>query len=399
MSKKAGPIKRQSKPRHPIDDAEARDILRRFVVRARRVEAHSLVQDHSVEKYVNPSMTVNYREGHPTRIKYAMPNQEIFESLAARTRPCILESEPVYLDKVFRSIDMLLNGRQLTGQAKQCLDFCRKKFRDLRDKDSGESYSIQMYSKDNVPEGKPLSDLLIGEAWLYSDLVHADPKGDKARAAKLSYRDRYYAGTSFFSMLTIVIINMLNLVTAIDKQFQLNIDKNAWKEQVVASEEDSEVATEKMVVLPPNTRVPEGIDPSTLPDAIDVTSPTEAIRFVQPECSADVIFLHGEKLVSRVHGAFSWKNDVLTILIADALVIELSATGASQAKNFQRVETCIKHRFTADAKAGNSLRLIMQQSDRLLTAVPYRKGSALYVDCPLAIESDKQAINDSSVQK
>lgn len=399
MSKKTGQAKKQSRPRHPVDASEARDILRRFVIRARRVEAHSLVQNHSVEKYVKPSMTISYREGQTTRIKYIMPDQEIFESLAARTRPCILESEPVYLDKVFRSIDMLLTGKQLTGQAKQCLDFCRKKFRDLHDKNSGESYSIQMYDKDNVPNGRPLSDLLIGEAWLYSDLVHADPKGDKAKAAKLSYRDRYYAGTSFFSMLTIVIINMLKLITAINEQFQLNIDDKAWKEQVVASEEDSEVAAEKMVVLPPNTRVPEGIDPSTLPNAIDVTSPTEAIRFIQPERSTDVIFLHGKDLVSKVHGAFSWENDVLSILIADALVIELSAAGVSQAERLQRVETRIKHRFTADTEAANSLRTIMYKCDRLLTAVPYKKGSVLYVDCPLAGESDEQSANDSNPQK
>ena len=115
MVRKNGTNKKQSKPRHPIDDIDARDILRRFVIRARRVEAHSLVQNHAVEKYVKPSMKVDYKEGQPPRIKYAMPDQEIFESLAARTRPCILGSEPVYLDKVFRSIEMLLGERQLAG--------------------------------------------------------------------------------------------------------------------------------------------------------------------------------------------------------------------------------------------------------------------------------------------
>lgn len=185
MVRKNGTNKKQSKPRHPIDDIDARDILRRFVIRARRVEAHSLVQNHAVEKYVKPSMKVDYKEGQPPRIKYAMPDQEIFESLAARTRPCILGSEPVYLDKVFRSIEMLLGERQLAGQAKKCLDSCRKTFQNLHDKDKGTSYSIQTYNADNIPEGEPLSDLLIGEAWLYSDLVHADPKDDKAKALKL----------------------------------------------------------------------------------------------------------------------------------------------------------------------------------------------------------------------
>ena len=58
MVRKNGTNKKQSKPRHPIDDIDARDILRRFVIRARRVEAHSLVQNHAVEKYVKPSMKV-----------------------------------------------------------------------------------------------------------------------------------------------------------------------------------------------------------------------------------------------------------------------------------------------------------------------------------------------------
>lgn len=399
MVRKTGATKKQSKPRHPIDDIEARDILRRFVIRARRVEAHSLVQNHAVEKYVKPSMTVNYKEGQPTRIKYAMPDQEIFESLAARTRPCILGSEPVYLDKVFRSIDMLLGERRLTDHDKQCLDFYRKTFQNLHDKDKGISYSIQTYSADNIPKGEPLSNLLIGEAWLYSDLVHADPKDNKAKALKLSYQDRYYAGTSFFSMLAIIIVDMLNLVTVVNRQFHLGIDEDAWKEQVVASEEDSEVAADRMVVLPYGTKVPEGIDPSTLPGAIDVTSPTEAIRFIQPERSTDVIFLHGEKPISKAHGAFSWEKDTLTILIADALIIELNAACANQAQRFQRVETCIKYRFTTDTEAADSLRSVMRESTRFLTAVPYRKGNILYVDCPLAAENNQQSMNELSAQK
>lgn len=151
-----------------------------------------------------------------------------------------------------------------------------------------------------------------------------------------------------------------------------------------------------MVVLPHSTKVPEGIDPSTLPGAIDVTSPTEAIRFIQPERSTDVIFLHGETLISKVHGVFSWKDDVLTILIADALIIELSAAGVNQTQRFQRVETCIKHRFTADTKAADSLQSIMRESNRLLTAAPYGKGNILYVDYPFATENDQQPVNESS---
>ncbi|WP_432624787.1 hypothetical protein [Bifidobacterium sp.] len=191
---------------NPKDAAQAREILYRFVVRARRVEAHSMVRDHSVEKYVNPSMRVEYKEGQPVRIKYIMPDQEIFESLAARTRPCILASEPIYLDKVFSSIDSLLDERQLDEKSSDLLNACRTGFENLRDKNGGMSYSVQIYDKDGSPESEAMSDLLVGDGWLHSDLVHANPKGNKAEAARLPYLDRYFAGTSFFSTLAIVIV-------------------------------------------------------------------------------------------------------------------------------------------------------------------------------------------------
>lgn len=155
MSNVITPSKKQSKFCRPLDRAEAKDILRRFVVRARRVEAHSLVQNHSIQNYVNPSMTICYKEGQPVKIKYVMPDQEVFESLAARARPCILKSEPVYLENVFHSLDILLDGRQLPEQAKLCFEFCRNKFYDLQDKSRGESYWIQVYDSNNVPEGEP----------------------------------------------------------------------------------------------------------------------------------------------------------------------------------------------------------------------------------------------------
>ena len=36
------------------------EVIERFVIRARRVKAHSLVQDGSVEKYAKTQMTVSF---------------------------------------------------------------------------------------------------------------------------------------------------------------------------------------------------------------------------------------------------------------------------------------------------------------------------------------------------
>lgn len=317
----------ESKSWRPKNAAKAREILYRFVVRARRVEAHSMVRDHSVEKYVNPSMRVEYKEGQPVRIKYIMPDQEIFESLAARTRPCILASEPIYLDKVFSSINSLLNGRQLDEKSSDLLNACRTGFENLRDKNGGTSYSVQIYDKDGSPESEAMSDLLVGDGWLYSDLVHANPKGDKAEAARLPYLDRYFAGTSFFSTLAIVIVQTLKLVTDLNGRFGLGIDERAWKEQVVLTDgEDDGIVSQKMVLLPYDTKLLEGVDPSTLPGAVDATSLTEIQRVIQPNSAAEAVFLHGEETIGEFHAIHSWKDGVLTVMIADALLLEFDTT-------------------------------------------------------------------------
>ena len=244
----------------------AKDTLRRFVIRAKRVEAHSLVKNNDVLNYVEPKLQIKYSEGKSAEIKYLMPDEEIFESLAARVRPCILKSESVYLDKVFHAIEVCMNGQQMEVRDQKCFTTCRYRFNDLVSKRSGMSYSVQLFDADNKALEAPLTDLQIGEAWLYSDLVHSDPHGDKAKAAELSYRDRYYAGTSFFSTLTVVVINTYRLITLLNEKYEWHIDEDAWQEQVTLSEKDSEIEISNMYVLPVGTIIPEGTSPADMPE-------------------------------------------------------------------------------------------------------------------------------------
>lgn len=379
----------ESKSWRPKNAAKAREILYRFVVRARRVEAHSMVRDHSVEKYVNPSMRVEYKEGQPVRIKYIMPDQEIFESLAARTKPCILASEPIYLDKVFSSINSLLNGRQLDEKSSDLLNACRTGFENLRDKNGGTSYSVQIYDKDGSPESEAMSDLLVGDGWLYSDLVHANPKGDKAEAARLPYLDRYFAGTSFFSTLAIVIVQTLKLVTDLNGRFGLGIDERAWKEQVVLTDgEDDGIVSQKMVLLPYDTKLLEGVDPSTLPGAVDATSLTEIQRVIQPNSAAEAVFLHGEETIGEFHAIHSWKDGVLTVMIADALLLEFDTT-KKQGSNVY-----VNGRLTGDVEAVERLLPTVRRSDRVVVTIPCGEGGNLYAVCPLPVAADGMEADD-----
>ena len=368
-NKNSGKTKRSKLGRKvwsPKDATEALEILRRFVVRARRVEAHSMVRDHSVDRYAKPAMRIEFRNESPGRIREVLPDQEIFESLAARVRPCFLGQEPIYLNKVFDSIYLLLDGRRLPEKDSELLDACRNDFRNLLDKEGGH-YFARVFDEAGNPKSVVLSDLSIGDGWLYGDLVHADPKGEKAEAMKLPYRERFFAATSLFSMLAVIIVRLLGIVTDLNKRFGFGND---------------EIVSQKMVLLPYGAKLAEGVDPSTLPGAVDATSLTEFRRAIQPECAADAFFLHEKETIGEFHAIYSWKNGILTVLVADALLIEFDTTKKHGA------EAYVNSSFTPNAEAVKRLLPTVRKSDLVRIVIPCGDGKNLYAIYPLAMATD-----------
>jgi hypothetical protein len=82
---------------------EPAERVERFVLRARRVMAHSLVRDHSkvlnelASGTIQVHVQVNKATGEAThRFTMELPPEEAFESFAARLRPFTMRKEPVY---------------------------------------------------------------------------------------------------------------------------------------------------------------------------------------------------------------------------------------------------------------------------------------------------------------
>lgn len=315
----------------PVKISKAKETLRRFVIRARRVETHSLVKNNKILEYVQPKLRLTYSEKQDVKIEYLMPDEEIFESLAARVRPCILNSEPVYLGKVFDAIEICMGSRQMNVEARQCFETCRRRFADLCNKRSGASYSVQIFDGDNNASSDSFTDLQIGEAWLYADLVHSDPHGDKARAAEVPYRDRYYAGTSFFSTLTVIIVNTYRLITDLNKRFEWQIEESAWHIQVSVAEKDFDFTAEDMYIFPVGTIIPEGACPADIPGAINIgRSTTEAGWNLDPWHRAVGLFYDDtDKIIDQFRAIYFQNDDQITVLIADSLICTFSLDNQS----------------------------------------------------------------------
>ena len=84
-------------------------VVSQFVLRARRVAAHSLAQNRdSLRELAGFKFTANVALDGTFTTRRKLPDEEIFESLAARVRPFTLATEPIYSKTVFKALHRLL---------------------------------------------------------------------------------------------------------------------------------------------------------------------------------------------------------------------------------------------------------------------------------------------------
>ena len=263
------------------------DIMGRFVVRARRVEDHSLVKSGAIKCYATPKMTLSVNEAGGASIRYHVcADEESIESLATRLRPFIVKSEPIYLPKVLDVISAQTSSESLSENEAEILKATKRWFSHRYEEKNSERYGIQLVGKDGESLTSLLSDALLAEAWIYTDTVHADPKGEKAEAQKLSYSNRYRAASSYWCEFAIVIVNLLSHVRSLSERGLLKVPDSSWSEPVSYAEaekyEQEQIIAGSAYVFPLGTVIPEGTNPEDIPGARKV-APEVMIRLQHPE--------------------------------------------------------------------------------------------------------------------
>jgi hypothetical protein len=375
---------------------EARDILRRFVIRARRIEAHSMVADQSILQFLHSRTRFEWREGKKlVKVDILPENEEIFESLAARLRPCLVKSEPIYFEKVFRSIEQCRGDKVLADKEKECLDETKRQFENLIDKTDEISYSIEIFGEDGEKTVGPLSNLLIGDAWMYSDLVHADPNGAKAKALNLSYRERYFAATSFFAILAVAVVNTLRLITELNERLDFGIPADAWTDQVVTTDSDQEVNTTDLYVFPEGTEIAPEMDPKDIPGVMNLKTLTDARWFMEPRSRALAAFYSSEGKKIKEFRAICMKDEnKFTVLVNDAIVLELSVDLAESSDVSHPTKINVETRtYQGEADKKEETFAVMNQSAYLRIAIQGESEQCLQMILPL---NQVQTQNDNA---
>lgn len=207
------------------------ETLEGFVLRARRIKAHSLVRSERIDHYLNPSVCFEPLSGG-WRMVFSFPDEEEFDSLVARLRPLLLSSESIYFPKVFKSLNKLVPRSAQTEEQKGVITNIQDEFNSLvgdrkKGKAQGECSSLG--------DGW-LSDTLLAETWLYKDLVHFDLEGEKRQGEKIPYEYRLFAAISYYCKVALFSSSLLDLLREMSNSGQLILSESVWSEPVVLDE-------------------------------------------------------------------------------------------------------------------------------------------------------------------
>ena len=214
---------------------DPRDRLRRFVLRSRKVMAHSLVHDHPelLKDAAKGTITVHVEWNQKTgdgkhRLQMTLPPEEQFESFAARIRPFTIGKEPVYWSSVLDALEKLLSAETLAELVD--IDGLRAHW---QERVEGSKVAQAYYV---ITENGTITDMKLADLWLNSDALHTQ-QIQSAIGKDMSLTERYKAAAGVYSRIGVCVEDSLWLISYLVGEGLLDIDKSAFTDPILADTE------------------------------------------------------------------------------------------------------------------------------------------------------------------
>lgn len=230
------------------------DRVQRFVLRARRVLAHSLVRDNldllnkAARGTFHVDVEVNQKTGESThRFRRELPPEEAFESLAARIRPFLMRKEAVYWAVVLDSVEQLLSGDTLAEVVD--MQSLREYWAVVVE---GSQVAAQAYYV--MTDSGKLSDIQLADLWLNSDSLHTQPIKSGV-GNDLDITERYHAAASVYARIGACVEYTFHWIEYLVSLGLLDLDRSAFAEKVVA-DSSVDVPTNAYWTLPGEVPMP-----------------------------------------------------------------------------------------------------------------------------------------------
>lgn len=321
------------------------ETLRKFVQRARRIEAHSLVQDWDellfhAEGSFSGTLDVS---GKLTMVQRLPADEEIFESLASRLRPLTMSGESIHYKKVLSSLRTLIGEANLEAETALDLDRIERSWSaaELQGSDV-RGYAVQQVKIDGSEGTNMVSDTQLAAAWLYADLVHADANGKKAEALAFSMRERYSAAVRLFSHLAALTVSTLRLIENLQDAKLIDLGDDPWDVEVTVG--TSELVQEMQAFsAPTDTPMPDLRESLNLGEewkALTITDllrqdPTKQVRFILRDGTGEILSSYDAAVTHRSMGSEEAK---WYVLVAESVLFKFAFTRDEDQLGGGRVE-------------------------------------------------------------
>lgn len=221
--------------------------LRAFVLRARRIRAHSLAQDAALlMKLLHPQTTVHVDKlTGQERLTIDLPPEEQVESAAARVRPLILNDEDAYHAKVMNALSYFGSQAKIPEIEMESIRTLKKQWAKVNPKAESNGYYEVRIQKQDEPETR-ISDNALAFSWIYGDVVHADT-ARRAEGQAFGIEERYRAAVPVVVRLMMLAMTTLTYVEILRKRGAIPDLGDVFDEEVVFTEAEIAVTTQVFV--------------------------------------------------------------------------------------------------------------------------------------------------------
>ncbi|TIH37373.1 hypothetical protein [Subtercola vilae] len=210
--------------------------LSAFVLRARRVEAHSLAVDKALlQKLWRMEVTYQFvaaeNQGYLIQV---LPPEEQVESAAARVRPLILQEDSVHYIKVLNALGYFAKD---SGDEKlrNALAAIRSDWNRIQPKGKNILGASTQIEDADGNKSEFLSDTELAFAYIYGDIVHNDV--DRLAATKMhGVKERFKAAAPIVGFIMVLTIATLNVTRNMRTTGLLELPEELFTEDVVVSE-------------------------------------------------------------------------------------------------------------------------------------------------------------------
>ncbi|MFB6955486.1 hypothetical protein ACFCYB_00260 [Streptomyces sp. NPDC056309] len=208
--------------------ARHRANLEQFVLRARRIEAHSLAADwDALVTLASYFHELSFSGDGEARIRHEFPPEEVVESAAARVRPLLLETDACGYLKSLKAVTY----------------FCRSEPRDVawvkaaraewkaRTQEGVLGYRV-MVGDIVTGDTADMADQKLAMAWIYGDVVHHDAQR-RQEADPFGLSARFRAAVPLVAWVMVAAIELLTFLRFLQEEGGLALRPEVLETEVV----------------------------------------------------------------------------------------------------------------------------------------------------------------------